>query len=69
LPYLSLGTITVEGDSDTYFTAHGEAGVSIALNDQLAVVPAYRYLWLNSGEAGFDDDTAHLFKVGVRFAF
>jgi len=66
---VTIGTITVEGDSDTYFTAHGEVGVSVALNDQFAVVPAYRYLWFDSGEAGFDDDTAHLFKIGVRFGF
>ena len=66
---VSIGAITVEGSSETYFTAHGEAGLSITLNDQLAVVPAYRYLWLNSGEAGFDDDIAHLFKVGVRYSF
>ena len=63
------GAITGEGSSETYFTTHGEAGLSIALNDQFAVVPAYRYLWLNSGGAGFDDNTAHLFKLGARYNF
>jgi opacity protein-like surface antigen len=61
--------LTVEGESDTYFTAHGEAGLAIAATDQIAIVPAYRFIWLDDGEDGFDDDTAHLLKMGLRFRF
>lgn len=62
-------SVTVEGDSDTYFTAHGEAGLSIAATDRIAIVPAYRFIWLDDGGGGFDDDTAHLLKMGLRFRF
>lgn len=65
----TVGGVTLEGDSDTYFTAHGELGLSIDATDRVAIVPAYRFIWLDDGEDGVDDDTAHLFKVGLRFRF
>ena len=66
---VSDGVVTVDGESDTYFTTHGEVGLTIGLSDRFAVVPAYRYLWMNTGGGGLDDDTAHLLKVGARYNF
>lgn len=65
----TIAGVTFEGDSDTYFTAHGEAGLSFAATERVAIVPAYRFIWFDSSESGFEDDTAHLFKVGLRFRF
>lgn len=62
-------SVTVDGESDTYFTAHGEVGLAVAATDQIAIVPAYRFIWIDDGSDGFDDDTANLFKVGLRFRF
>ncbi|MBS4048647.1 MAG: porin family protein [Alphaproteobacteria bacterium] len=62
-------TVTVNGDSSTDLTAFGEAGVSIRLSSNLDLVPAYRYQWIDDGEGGFDDTTAHVFKVGLRYWF
>lgn len=65
----TVAGVTLDGGSDTYFTAHGEAGLAVAATDQIAIVPAYRFIWLDDGQDGFDDDTAHLFKMGLRFRF
>lgn len=65
----SVGGVNVDIDSDTYFTAHGELGLAIAASDHVAIVPAYRFIWVDDDEDGLDDDTAHLFKLGLRFRF
>jgi len=62
-------TVTANGDSGTDLTAFGEAGVSINIAPKFDLVPAYRYQWINDGESGFDDTTAHVFKVGLRYWF
>ena len=66
---VTIGAVTVEGDDDTYFTAHGEVGMSFELSPELDIVPAYRLLYLDTGGNGVDDDTAHLFKLGLRYGF
>ena len=66
---VTVGAVTVEGDDEVYFTAHGEAGVSFEINPELDIVPAYRFIYVDTGGNGFDDDTAHLFKLGLRYAF
>lgn len=68
---LSSGPVsaTTSGDSDTNFTAFGEAGVSIRLSPQLDLVPSYRYQWIADGESGFDDTEMHVFKAGLRYWF
>ncbi len=59
------------------FTGHGyesdnalvlaEGGVSIALDDHWAVVPAYRFEHLfYDGRSAVDD---HIFKIGLRYSF
>ena len=72
--YIDVDDVTVagmsaDGSSDTYFSAHGELGLAIGATDQVTIVPAYRFIWVDDGEGGFDDDTAHLFKMGLRFRF
>jgi outer membrane autotransporter protein len=59
----------VSGGSGTDFLWLLEAGVSIAVTDKLSVVPAYRYLQIANGQGGFSDDSAHLFKIGLRYSF
>ena len=46
-----------------------EAGVSIALDDQWSLVPAYRYSHYFLNANVFGDETAHIFKLGVRYSF
>lgn len=62
-------TVTASGDESTEFTAAGEIGLSIAVSDSVVVAPAYRYTWLDDGDNGFDDDTAHTFKIGLRYSW
>jgi len=62
-------TFTGSGGNGTDFSAFGEAGLSLALSDRIDLVPAVRYIWVNDGESGLDDDTAWLFKVGMRYRF
>jgi opacity protein-like surface antigen len=57
------------GGNETNVSAFGEAGIAIALNDRMDLVPGVRYLWLDNSGAGQDDDTAWLFKVGLRYKF
>jgi opacity protein-like surface antigen len=68
---LSAGgaTVVVGGDTDSNLTAFGEAGFSVQISPNVQVVPAYRYQWIDSGYASFDDDIAHIIKVGLRFDF
>jgi opacity protein-like surface antigen len=57
-------------DSDTAFTWHGEAGVQIRMTDELSLVPAYRYQWIDSDLGGFDEAlTANVFTVALRLDF
>lgn len=62
-------TLTADGDSSTDLTAFGEAGVSINIAPKFDLVPAYRYQWINDGQDGLDDTTAHVFKIGLRYWF
>lgn len=55
-----------EGASDTYWQAFVEGGLSLALTDQLEVVPSYRFNWVFNGGGGFDDDRVHVIKAGLR---
>lgn len=65
----TVGGVTVELRDELYFTAHGEAGLAYDFSNSLSLVPAYRFIYINSGEDGIDDDTAHLFKLGLRYHF
>ncbi|WP_207485945.1 outer membrane protein [Arenibaculum pallidiluteum] len=60
---------TFDGDSSTDLLLQAEAGLSYAVAPNVSVVPAYRFVWINNGGNGIDDDTAHLFKIGVRVGF
>jgi opacity protein-like surface antigen len=59
----------VELVDDTDLTAFGELGLNINASETVTIAPSYRYLWIDSGEYGIDDSTAHIFKLGARFAF
>jgi OmpA-OmpF porin, OOP family len=62
-------TFTGSGGNGTNFSAFGEAGLSFPLTDRLDLVPAVRYVWIDDGDSGFDDDTAWVFKAGLRYRF
>ena len=55
--------------SETDFTAFGEVGAAIRVANKVEIVPSYRYLYIDNGGAGFDNFTAHVFKIGARFGF
>lgn len=62
--------VTVDIEDDTHLTAHGEAGLAFDLPLlPVAIVPAYRYIWIDNGRDGFDDTTAHVIKLGARLEF
>lgn len=60
-------TATVSGDSSTDMVMMGEVGVGISVAKNVTIAPAYRYTYIQNGDNGFDDDTAHTFKVGLRY--
>ncbi len=76
-PYLGGGmgvaNLAASGDfedDDSGFTWHGEAGLSFNLTDQLAILPAYRYEWIDTNLGTFDRaQTAHAFRVTLRYQF
>jgi len=59
-------SVTIAGDDGTEVTAFAEAGVSIALDSKFELVPSYRFQWADTGSSGIDDDTIHIFKVGLQ---
>jgi opacity protein-like surface antigen len=63
------GDVTFRGGSNANLLILGEAGLSFNLGDNLAIVPAYRYLRFNSEISGVNDIDAHVFKLGLRFTF
>ncbi len=79
VPYLGagIGTSTVylesdSGDEDTndLLSLHGEAGLTLNVNEHFAIVPSYRYTWVEDETLLLDDDlTSHSFRVGARLSF
>lgn len=66
---VTVAGVTFEFDDELYFTAHGEAGLAVEIVDQISVVPAYRFIWIDSSEDDLEDDTAHVAKLGLRVHF
>lgn len=57
-------------DSDgTDLAAFGEFGLNIKAGRNATFAPSYRFLWIDNGEQGIDDSSAHIFKAGIRFFF
>ncbi|QJE73540.1 porin family protein [Aerophototrophica crusticola] len=65
----ALGINAGDLGSDTNLTLFGEAGVAIPVGENLAIVPSYRYIWVDDGGDGFDNNTAHNFRVALRVGF
>lgn len=61
--------VTIGIEDDTHLTAHGEVGLALDFLPFVSIVPAYRFIWIDSGEEGIDDTTAHLLKLGARLEF
>lgn len=75
-PYIGGGVGLASIDSDgggndeTNFTFHGEVGGSLYLGDSLAIVPAYRYEWIDNEDLVSDDPVeSHALRVGLRLSF
>lgn len=76
-----IGFANVDGDSavvgdevvgiedGTDLTAHAEAGFTFTLFPLVDLVPAYRFIWIDNGDARTDDTTAHVIKLGTRLEF
>ncbi len=62
-------TVTRGGNDEIDLVAFGEAGLSFGLQSGLELVPSYRYMWIDSSEDGFDDTTAHIARLGLRYTF
>ncbi len=74
---IDLGAATVAAvpgasspsESATKLSMFGEVGASFALSESLDLVPAVRYMWLNTSEVGTGNTTGWVFKTGLRFKF
>lgn len=79
VPYVGggVGTATVLLDSDDgddedggLWSLHGEAGLALNVNEHFAIVPSYRYTWVEDDTNLLEDDlTSHSFRVGARLSF
>lgn len=57
-------------DFEAEFTWHAEAGLSINFNEHFALVPAYRYTWIDDSEnVTADNLEGHSFRLGARISF
>lgn len=57
-------------DDDNGLTLHGEFGSAFPVGTSMALVPAYRFEWIDTDAGGLDDaQTAHAFRLGLRFDF
>lgn len=69
----SVAGVTFGGGSSNDFVWQLEAGVSVAVANNLSIVPAYRYRHIDNGGmlSGIktDDSEGHIFKVGLRYSF
>jgi len=57
------------GGDSTDFSMFGEFGLTFPLSERLELVPAVRYVWIDNSGGGQDDDTAWVFKAGLRYRF
>lgn len=62
-------TVTTSGDTSTDLTVFGEIGLNLHVTESIDLVPAYRYAWIDDGCCGFDDTTAHIAEIGLRYNF
>jgi len=79
VPYIGggIGTATVfldsdngDDDDDGLWSLHGEAGLTLNVNEHFAIVPSYRYTLVENDTNLLDDDlTSHSFRVGARLSF
>ena len=77
--HVQAATVTYQSAAGARFTsrlaagdkavAMLEGGVTIAVTDALAVVPAYRYIRQAGTVANNGTEIAHVLKVGVRYLF
>ncbi len=59
-----------EEEFEPEFTWHAEAGLSVNFNEHFAIVPAYRYTWIdNSQNVTADNLESHSFRIGARISF
>lgn len=59
-----------DDDLDGEFTWHGEAGVSLNFNTYFAIVPSYRYTWVDDSSGVTEESlTSHSAQVGLRVSF
>ncbi|MCW5729187.1 MAG: porin family protein [Alphaproteobacteria bacterium] len=66
---LRLNSARISGESGVHFTALGEAGLAVNLNESVALVPSYRFQWFDNGARGFEDDRVHMLRIGARIQF
>ncbi len=79
VPYFGggIGTTSVflesdDGDDDDngLLSLHGEAGLTLNINEHFALVPSYRYTWVEDDTDILEDDlTSHAVRIGARISF
>jgi opacity protein-like surface antigen len=59
-----------EEDEDGFLSVHGEAGLTLNITEHFALIPSYRYTWVEDDTELLDDDlTSHSVRVGARVSF
>ena len=57
-------------DLESEFTWHGEAGISFNINPYFAIVPSYRYTWIDNEEGVTEESVAsHAVRLALRASF
>ena len=46
-----------------------DVGRALGFLPVVSIVPAYRFIWIDSGAGDIEDTTAHLVKLGARLEF
>lgn len=64
---VSVGGQSLDGGSDTDLLLFGEAGLNWQVSETVALVPSYRYSWVDG--AGGDNGKVHALRLGLRIGF
>lgn len=57
-------------DLESEFTWHADAGIALNFNPHIALVPSYRYTWVdNSADVTESSVNSHAVRVGLRLSF
>jgi outer membrane protein W len=60
-------TVSLNGDDDVSLSAFAEIGAAVDISKGFAIVPSLRYVWVDDGGSGFENNEAWVARIGLRF--